>query len=126
MKKLLSRKFLLALVATVISVAGIFGIDNGTLQIAAYAGAIMVNVIYILVEGKIDKAALTDVLKKVSTEVEQFAEKTIPPEDTTASTVESTEQSETAAANQATTSTLTLEQAVVAITDALKAATTAQ
>lgn len=129
LKNLLSRKFLLTVLGYVGAIMVAYGCSDSTVKWVGILGALAINVIYILVEGKIDWTSVKTAAAKVSEVVSDLADNTPEKEDTTAATVESTEQTETTDANQATTSTPsapTVDQALEVIKAALNAATTIQ
>ena len=67
LSKLTSRKFLTCVAGIVLGVCMVFGLDQGT--VSTIAGAIMSVasiVSYIIAEGKIDAAAVPDVVDKVT------------------------------------------------------------
>lgn len=67
LSKLTSRKFLTCAAGIVLGVCMVFGLDQGT--VSTIAGAIMSVasiVSYIIAEGKIDAAAIPDVVDKVT------------------------------------------------------------
>lgn len=70
MKKILSRKFLLAIAGAAVGIAMIFGIDADT--IATVAGAVMTIgsvLTYIITEGRVDAASVSKVAESVGTVV---------------------------------------------------------
>lgn len=128
-KNLLSRKFLLTVLGYVGAIMVAYGASDSTVKWVSILGALAINIIYIVVEGKIDWTSVQTAAAKVSDIVSDLAENTPEKEDTTATTVDYTEQTETAAENQATTSTPaapTVDQALEIIKAALNAATTIQ
>lgn len=63
LEKLKSRKFLMALLSVVLGVLSLFGVADGTVEIASSIGLILVpTIVYIVTEGKIDAAAIGKII----------------------------------------------------------------
>ena len=70
LKNLLSRKFLLALIATVGGIMGMLNCNDNTIALVTSIGASLIpSIVYIITEGKIDIAALTSTITAVETAI---------------------------------------------------------
>jgi hypothetical protein len=66
LKNLLSRKFLLTVASNLIVILVALGVDGDTAKIVLGACTIVINAIYIIVEGSIDKKNLASLLDNIS------------------------------------------------------------
>lgn len=69
LKKIGSRKFLMALLSVVVGVLSLFGVAEGTIEMVSSIGMVVIpSIIYIVTEGKIDAAnikKITETIDKV-------------------------------------------------------------
>jgi len=74
LKNLLSRKFLTTLLSNVLTILITFGVDTDTSKIIGLVGLIIINAVYVITEGNIDKASLINITQTVSDELEDIVE----------------------------------------------------
>lgn len=74
-KKFASRKFLLALIATIAGVVAMCGVPDGVVEaVSAALTALIPTVIYIITEGRIDAAAVGQIAGAVQDVAESVAD----------------------------------------------------
>lgn len=117
LKSLLSRKFLLTVFGYVGAILVATGASDSTVKWVSILGALVINIVYIVIEGKIDWVRIQTAASKISEAVSDLADETKVEKNSEAIIVPSMEQSETAVVNQITTSqsatvTLTVDQTV--------------
>lgn len=75
LKKFTSRKFLLALIATIAGVVAMCGVPDGVVEaVSAALTALIPTVIYIITEGRIDAAAVGQIAGAVQDVAESVAD----------------------------------------------------
>lgn len=87
-EKLTSRKFWVAVISIIVGILGVFGADDSLIQLVSSIGLILIPaIIYIIIEGKIDAAALRTIdFEQLLAEIKKFLEETDTTEDTTNTT----------------------------------------
>lgn len=87
-EKLTSRKFWIAVISIIVGILGVFGADDSLIQLVSSIGLILIPaIIYIIIEGKIDAAALRTIdFEQLLAEIKKFLEETDTTEDTTNTT----------------------------------------
>ncbi len=68
-EKLTSRKFWMAVIAAVAGVLQLFGADDTVTTLIGAVLTLVPSVIYVITEGKLDAAKLTDVISSVADEL---------------------------------------------------------
>ena len=72
--KLVSRKFLLTLASNVVALAVMVGADNTTAQLVGVAAMIIINAVYVVIQGNIDKATLLKAAEAINDVIEDVVE----------------------------------------------------
>ncbi len=68
-EKLISRKFWMTVIAAVAGVLQLFGADDTVTTLIGAVLTLVPSVIYVITEGKLDAAKLTDVISSVTDEL---------------------------------------------------------
>lgn len=66
LEKLKSRKFLMALLSVILGVLGMLGVADGTIEMVSSIALILIpTIVYIATEGKIDAAAVNQIVTTI-------------------------------------------------------------